>query len=225
MTPGEQEGPGAPDGRDEPGGSTTGAPDPGPSPIEEAAAGTHAGAPGGGGDGEDRVRGGSVVTPGGTHGSVEEEAATRPVVAAEEAARDDAGRDLEPDGGWRTQAALFGGVGAFVVLIGAVYWFVAYEWAGATLLALTAALALMTAAYLGWPRRGRPPLDDGHHEPGHDPHDGVWFPEASVWPFAIGAGMVLVGNGLLLGRWLLVPASVLLVWSLAGMIRQGRHRI
>lgn len=174
---------------------------------------------------------GSVDEPGGTPGSVGQEAVTAPTVAEEESDRDDAGRgDDAAHAGWATQARLFGAVGAFVAFIGVVYWFVSYESAGSTMLALTAVLALMTAAYVGWPRRAIPHgdggLDGGHGlEPGHDPHDGVWFPEASIWPFAIGGSMVLVGNGLLLGRWLLIPASVLLAWSLAGMIRQGRRRL
>jgi hypothetical protein len=37
--------------------------------------------------------------------------------------------------------------------------------------------------------------------------------------------MALIVNGLLLGRWLVIPASVFLAWSIAGLIRQGRHRI
>ncbi len=154
---------------------------------------------------------------------------TAPVVAREEAERDDAGRDAEEpgDAGWKLQATIFGGVAGFIAVIAAIYWFVSYEHAGSTFLALTAAMALLTAAYVGWPRKAHDSADAAHeeHEPGHDPHDGVWFPEASIWPFAIGAGMVLVGNGLLLGRWLLIPAAVFLVWALAAMIRQGRHRV
>lgn len=125
--------------------------------------------------------------------------------------------------GWRVQALIFGGIAVFMAVIGAVYWFMSYEAAGTTFLALASGMALLTAVYLGWPRRA--PVDEVEPpEPGHDPHDGVWFPEASIWPFAVGAGMVLVGNGLLLGRWLLVPASAFLLWSLVGMIRQGRRR-
>jgi len=156
------------------------------------------------------------------------EAVTAPSVAEEEAERDDAGR-AAGHAGWGVQARMFGGIASFIAFIGAIYWFVSYENAGTTLLALTAVMAAMTAAYVGWPRRDHHPHvdDDGGQqaEPGHDPHDGVWFPEASIWPVAIGAGMVLVGNGLLLGRWLLIPAAVFLTWALAGMIRQGRHRI
>lgn len=152
-----------------------------------------------------------------------------PAVAEEEAERDDAGRDADEPGsaGWRVQAKIFGGIAAFVALITVVYWFVSYEQAGTTFLGVTAVMALVTAAYVGYPRKAQVVEGDGptDHEPGHDPHDGVWFPEASIWPFAIGAGMVLVANGLLLGIWLLLPAAAFLLWALAGMIRQGRRRI
>lgn len=162
--------------------------------------------------------------------SREEDAAedlVEPNVAEEESERDDAGRsEAAAHAGWTLQAKLFGGVGGFIVAIALLYWFVSYEHAGSTLLALAAVLALMTAAYVAWPRKGREPHDDDHQpEPGHDPHDGVWFPQASIWPFAIAAGMALIANGLLLGRWLVIPAAVFLAWSIAGLIRQGRHRI
>ncbi len=149
-----------------------------------------------------------------------------PNVAEEEAERDDAGRsEDEAQGGWSLQGRLFGGVGLFIVAIALLYWFVSYEHAGSTLLALAAVLALMTGAYVAWPRKGHEGGDGPEPEPGHDPHDGVWFPQASIWPFAIGAAMALIANGLLLGRWLVIPASVFLAWSIAGLIRQGRHRI
>jgi hypothetical protein len=157
------------------------------------------------------------------------EAVTAPIVAEEEAERDDAGRSPEAGhAGWGTQAVMFCGIGGFMALIGVVYWFVSYEWAGTVLLLLTASMAIGSGLYLGYPRGGGAEIEPAggqRFEPGHDPHDGVWFPEASIWPFAIGAGMVLVANGLLLGRWLLIPSSVFLAWSLAGMVRQGRRRL
>lgn len=159
------------------------------------------------------------------------ESRTQEAVADEEATRDDAGRgEAAAHAGWALQARIFGGIALFMAVIATIYWFMSYEAAGTTFLTLSAGMAGMTAAYLGWPRGDREAGsggdDLGHDvEVGHDPHDGVWFPEASIWPFAIGGSMVLVGNGLLLGRWLLIPAGVLLVWSLGGMIRQGRHRI
>ena len=159
----------------------------------------------------------------------EDEGRTAGAVAVEEAHRDDAGRgsgdDQDPDS-WGLQAKIFGAIAVFMVVIAVVYWFMSYEAAGTTFLAVSALMTGVPALYLGWPRnRGDRATPQVHHEPGHDPHDGVWFPDASIWPLAIGVSMALVGNGFLLGRWLLAPALVLLAWSIGGMIRQGRHRL
>lgn len=160
----------------------------------------------------------------------EEEGKTLGAVAAEEASRDDAGRGSvegdDPDA-WRLQSKIFGGIAVFMVVIATVYWFMSYEAAGTTFLLVAAGMTGLPAIYLGWPRsRGKGPARPHvHQQPGLDPHDGVWFPDASIWPLAIGVSMALVGNGFLLGRWLLAPALVLLVWSIGGMIRQGRHRL
>ncbi len=159
----------------------------------------------------------------------EGEAVTADAVAEEEGASDAGRGSVESDdrAAWRLQSRIFGGIALFMVLIAVVYWFLSYEAAGTTFLVVAAGMTGLPALYLGWPRgRHRTGAPSPHHEePGHDPHDGVWFPDASIWPFAIGGSMVLVGNGFLLGRWLLVPALVLLAWSIAGMIRQGRHRL
>lgn len=139
---------------------------------------------------------------------------------AEEAQLDDDGLDS-----WALQARIFGGIAVFMLVIATIYWFMSYEPAGTTFLVVSAGMTGVPALYLAWPRARRDQPRPPHIEPGHDPHDGVWFPEASIWPFAIGGAMVLVANGFLLGRWLLIPALALLVWSIAGMIRQGRHRL
>lgn len=161
-------------------------------------------------------------------------------VAEEEGKRDDAGR-RDTSIGWEVQARIFAVLALFVLAMSLGYGLLSQEWAGTTLLALTSVMAFLTAAYIGWMPRGQRRLvataRDGSEpggegaavgdlpEPGHDPHDGVWFPTASIWPFAVAIGMTLVGNGLLLGRWMLLPASVFLGWALVGMIRQGRRRI
>ena len=91
----------------------------------------------------------------------EDEAETEGAVAQEEAERDDAGRgsagsdDAEA---WRLQAKIFGGVAVFMVLIATVYWFMSYEAAGTTFLAVAACMTGVPALYLGWPRnRGGAP--------------------------------------------------------------------
>jgi hypothetical protein len=133
--------------------------------------------------------------------------------------RDDMGREDESPG-FDIQARLFAGVGAFMLVISGVYWFLSYERAGTVMLVMAGGLALMISAYLGWkkPPRGTS-VDEAEHE-----DDEPWFPHASGWPFALGAGLVLVANGLLLGLWLLLPAGAFLLYALAGFIQQSRVR-
>jgi hypothetical protein len=129
--------------------------------------------------------------------------------------------ELENGRGFAIQAVMFALIGGFLVAVAAVYWFLTYEDAGSVMLALSGALALTVAAYLGWrkPAHRVPPA--GTAEP---PDEEPWFPAASGWPFALGIGFVLVANGLLLGLWLLLPAAAFLTYALAGFIQQSRVR-
>lgn len=116
----------------------------------------------------------------------------------------------------RVQWRIFLGMAAFVAVLGAIYWFVSYEDAGTTLLALAAGLALFFGAYLFVQDRKRPPPtgDAGGH----------YLPEASVWPFGIGLGLFLAANGLILGPAWTLPGAVVVATSVAGFVAQTRHR-
>jgi hypothetical protein len=140
-----------------------------------------------------------------------------------EGARDDAGR-TDDSTGFDIQARMFGGIGAFVFLLATVYWFVSYEPAGTTMLALAGGLATLTAVYI-WLNQ---PASDIDVDQAADPHgedlDQPWFPHASIWPFAVGAGAVLVANGILLGLWMVLPAGFVLAGAIIGFSRQSRQR-
>ncbi len=103
---------------------------------------------------------------------------------------------------------------AFVAVLGAVYWFVSYEDAGTTLLALAAGLALFFGAYLFVQDHKRPRPARGEH----------YLPEASLWPFGIGFGLFLAANGLILGLAWTLPGAVLVATSVGGFVLQSRHR-
>jgi Cytochrome c oxidase subunit IV len=51
-----------------------------------------------------------------------------------------------------------------------------------------------------------------------------YLPHASVWPFTIGLGAATIANGLVLGTWLIVPGTLVMVVGIAGFIRQTRRR-
>ena len=120
----------------------------------------------------------------------------------------------------RTEGRLLVAVGAFVLLGAAVYWFTAYEESGTTMLALAGALGLMIGGYL---------LLEGRRLPDPEPEpvaglDEAYLPHASIWPFVVGVGAVLLVNGLLLGLWAAVPGAIVLLAGLVGFSRQSRRR-
>lgn len=116
-------------------------------------------------------------------------------------------------------ARLFLGIGAFVLVTAAVYWFTAYEHAGTALLVLAAALALWCGAYL-WLRQ-RPSA--GHDADGDDTAE-PFLPHASPWPFVMGVGAFLLANGFLVGGWFFTPGAAVLGLGIGGFIRESRAR-
>ena len=117
----------------------------------------------------------------------------------------------------RVQWRIFLGLAAFIAVLGAIYWFVSYEDAGTTLLALAAGLALMFGGYLFVQDRKRP-------APGSRAPTEEYLPHSSVWPFGIGFGLFLAVNGLILGPAWTLPGAVLVATSVGGFVRQSRHR-
>ena len=120
----------------------------------------------------------------------------------------------------RVQWRIFLGLAAFVAVLGAIYWFVSYEDAGTTLLALSAGLALVFGGYLFVQdrKRGHATASTARPESEH------YLPEASVWPFGIGLGLFLAANGLILGLAWTLPGAVLVATSVGGFVLQSRRR-
>ena len=118
----------------------------------------------------------------------------------------------------RVEWKLFAGAGAFLVVTTVSYWFVTYEDAGTTMLGLGVLSVLMVAGWLlvqsrkvGLRAEDRPDATqaDGAGELGD-------FPSLSIWPFVIGAGAVVIANGLVFGVWLGVAGGLLLLVGLVG---------
>jgi hypothetical protein len=136
---------------------------------------------------------------------------------------------------WR----VFGAIGAFVLLMGVIYWLSAYEASGIVLLLLASGLSLWIGIYLWLVERregaatveatqaaGEALAAEGAAMPGAgvDAHHGHYLPHSSVWPFAIGLGAATLANGLVLGLWVIVPGAVLMALGLGGFVRQTRRR-
>jgi hypothetical protein len=121
---------------------------------------------------------------------------------------------------WR----VFLAVGAFVLVVGAIYWGTAYEESGTVMLIVAGLLSLWIAAYL-WLRARTPTTEPVEAVDTQHPEGAAYYlPHASVWPFAIGLGAATLANGLVLGVWLIVPGALLMVLGIAGFVRQTRRR-
>ncbi|WP_294565400.1 cytochrome c oxidase subunit 4 [uncultured Arthrobacter sp.] len=120
------------------------------------------------------------------------------------------------------EARIFLGIGAAVLGMTVVYGATADERAGTTMLLLTAGLGALTGAYLAHQsRRAADPAATGGNR---EVPEEAYLPHASIWPLGVGAGCVVMANGLALGAWALVPGAMLTVASVWGYARQSRRR-
>lgn len=128
-----------------------------------------------------------------------------------------------------TTGKLMLGIAAFILLMSAVYWFLSYEHAGSVLLLLSAGLVLITGSYLVVATRKMSASAEGpggadQVGPASGEEHEEYLPHASIWPFGVGAGSVVLANGLALGLWAIVPGTIILAASVVGYARQSRHR-
>ncbi len=113
--------------------------------------------------------------------------------------------------------------GLFGVAIGIVYWFVAHERAGTTLLVLMG-VAPMIMAYVVQRRTAgqRFPedrddasyADDAGDELGH-------FSAGSLWPFVMAVGVLIGLEGFIYGVWLLVSGLLIFGWATVGLMQES----
>jgi hypothetical protein len=138
-------------------------------------------------------------------------------------------QDADPGtAGMRVEARIFLGIAAFLVLATAVYFVTSSEDAGSTMLLLAGGMALIVGGYLAFQAR----TSTDAAEPGRAGSGGseepaleeAYLPHASVWPFALGMGLVVLANGLALGLWAVIPGGLLTAASAWGYARQSRRR-
>jgi uncharacterized iron-regulated membrane protein len=126
----------------------------------------------------------------------------------------------------RTESRIFFGVTVFFVVIGLIYWFWAYEDAGAVMLGGCAGLGLLAGGYLYlWSRRIPPrpqDRDDATLAEGAGRVD--TFPTTSVWPIAIAFGATMLATGLVFGLAVVLLGGGLLVIAVTGMVLESRGR-
>jgi hypothetical protein len=140
-----------------------------------------------------------------------------------------AGESNPRQAGMGVAARIFLGIAGFLVLATVVYATTASEGVGTTMLLLAAGAVLSVGLYFAAKSRTNadPAEGDGHEGAGPVGPAGegeAYLPHASVWPFAMGMGLVVMANGLALGLWALVPGALLAGTSLFGYARQSRRR-
>ena len=114
------------------------------------------------------------------------------------------------------------GTAAFLVGIGAIYWFTSYEDAGTTLLVLALGLGFIPGAYL-LTRSSRLPQDQPDADPERDGTGVVGlFPERSIWPFTLAAGAAFTGVGLVFGLWAALPGIGLMLVAFVAVCLESR---
>lgn len=111
-------------------------------------------------------------------------------------------------------------IAAYTALIATIYWFVAYERAGTTMLVF---LALAAGFLVLWALRSLPaarprskaPADlVGLSDPPAESETALEieedvFPGSSLWPVVLAVGVTLLALGPLFGPWLWIPGLVL----------------
>jgi hypothetical protein len=129
----------------------------------------------------------------------------------------------------KTGTKLFVLLLVFFAAVASVYWFVAYERAGATLLASAALMFAILAGYGA--RRGvfRPreadadPSDRSDARPADAAGETVGsFPLSSAWPPVFALGALLAGASLIFGMLLLPVGLALISIAVLGLMRESR---
>lgn len=126
----------------------------------------------------------------------------------------------------KTESRVFVISGGFLAGAGLVYYATSRERAGAAMLVLGAVASLLVGIYLA--RQSARAADRPEDRPDALPAEGTgelgWFPSASIWPFGISAGAVLIANGLVFGIWLVLMGTVLMAACLVGYTLEGQGK-
>jgi hypothetical protein len=115
----------------------------------------------------------------------------------------------------------------FLGVIGAVYWLTSYESTGTTLLLVGALAYLLMGGYLfvlGRRLQGPRPEDRKDATPADATGAVGYFPAASVWPAALGLGVVLIAISLVFGPWFSVLGGIVTLGAVIGYAVEAEAR-
>jgi hypothetical protein len=120
----------------------------------------------------------------------------------------------------KIEGYLFAFLAAFLVVVTAVYWFLSREVVGTTCLLLSGLLALMIAYYLLFTARRMEarPEDRPDAEVFEGSGEVGFFPPHSWWPIGLAASFTITTVGLVIGPFLALIGSVLLLITIFGLL-------
>jgi len=125
----------------------------------------------------------------------------------------------------RIEALFLIGIAVFFGIVGAIYWFWAYEQGGTMMLVGTTFLGLLPGSYYLWWSRRMEPRPEDRTDASIEEGSGVIgsFPNSSIWPFVLGMGLFLVVLSLVFGLWLLAPGFALVISAAVGVTVESRR--
>lgn len=121
-------------------------------------------------------------------------------------------------------SVLFLVLGVCYLIAGTVYMVYTREPAGFVMLIFLVGFALALSAFVFASFRSLGvPLPEDRADADMDEAAGpiMYFPTASIWPFALALGVALVGLGLIVGLWWTVVGGIVLAAATAGYTRES----
>lgn len=119
------------------------------------------------------------------------------------------------------EAAIFGSIMLFFVIVTPIYYFVAHEIVGTTALTLAGVLNLIIFVYLTIIRREvgvARPEDDPDGEIAHGAGVLGFFPPKSIWPMWCAISITIIFLGPVFGWWISMIGIGVGIWATSGLV-------
>lgn len=125
----------------------------------------------------------------------------------------------------RLETLLWSGVTIYFVVIGAIYWLVGGDPAGASLLLMATGLGGLVAGWTWDWRRRNPGRQRAQDRVDGDARDEVGivgvYPTASLRPLALGLGITAIAVGIVLGSWMTMAGLGIVASQVALLTRDA----
>jgi hypothetical protein len=119
---------------------------------------------------------------------------------------------------------LWAGVLVYFTVIGALYWLVRGDPAGASLLLMATALGGLVGGWIwDWRRHHDPsrPEDRGDADAADETGVVGVYPTASLRPLALAVGMTAIALGVALGSWMVIAGVAIVASQVALLVRDA----